>query len=178
VVLAATITCTTVNPCLGTNSPDLIHGNNNYNVIYGFGGNDHFLPEGDGDIVTCAEGNDTVVASPGTDQIYGGPDGEGSAFGTDFGDPEIANLDGGQDSDAVYGGGGNDYIDAAYRDVPSEFPNTEPVDGSYGQGGNDRIYAVDGNVDIIDCGKGTRDVAFIDKGIDTTGCEKITKVNL
>jgi hypothetical protein len=34
---------------------------------------------------------------------------------------------------------------------------SSPLDRSYGGGGNDRIYAVDGNVDIINCGTGTRE---------------------
>jgi len=45
------------------------------------------------------------------------------------------------------------------------------MDHIYGQGGIDEVDAVDGNVDIINCGKG-RDTAFYDVGIDTVkGCE-------
>ena len=178
VALAANINCG-ANPCLGTSDPDLIQGNDNFNEVYAAAGNDIVFSFGGGDLVFGDTGNDVVYGDTGQDVINGGPDGDGSAQGTDFGDPDIANLEGGQDSDVVKGGAGNDYIDAAYRDEPSEFPNTEPVDYSYGGGGNDRIYAVDGNEDIIDCGKGTSDRAFIDKGIDTNdirGCERITEL--
>ena len=111
-----------------------------------------------------------VVALYGNDTIYGGPDGDGSALGTSFG---FFKLEGEEDSDTVYGGGGNDYIDAAANDKPGAFSTTAPVDSSYGGGANDRIYAADGNVDIISCGKGKRDVTIFDKGIDTNirGCE-------
>jgi Ca2+-binding RTX toxin-like protein len=88
----------------------------------------------------------------------------GGAEGTSL---SARNLEGAEDSDVIYGGGGNDIIDAATQDLPSsEFPTTEPVDHSYGGGGNDRINAVDGNEDIINCGRGKGDVAFIDD-IDT-----------
>jgi Ca2+-binding RTX toxin-like protein len=173
VALAASITCA-VNPCLGTDDPDSIQGNNNYNEVYAGASNDLVVVFGGGDTVFGDEGNDIVVGYAGQDTIYGGPDGDGSALGTSFDDN---NLEGQEDSDVVYGGAGNDYIDAAFNDKPSEFPTTEPVDYSYGGGGNDHIYAADGNVDIINCGTGTRDVAIFDKGIDTTtGCEKRTGV--
>jgi len=58
-----------------------------------------------------------------------------------------------------------------------EYIDAEPVDHSYGGGGNDHIYAVDGNVDIIDCGKGRGDVAHIDRRTDkdVTSCETILR---
>lgn len=78
-----------------------------------------------------------------------------------------------EDSDTVYGGKGNDVIDAARFDQPLESPDS-PVDYSYGESGNDTIYAQDGNVDIIDCGenKKDKDTVYYDVGIDTvTNCE-------
>ena len=58
----------------------------------------------------------------------------GGAEGTSL---SARNLEGAEDSDVIYGGGGND-----------------------------RINAVDGNEDIINCGRGKGDVAFNDD-IDT-----------
>jgi len=175
VALAATITCG-VNPCLGTNDPDTIMGNDNYNEVYAGAGNDVVTAYGSGDTVFGDEGNDIVDGYPGQDVIYGGPDGDGSANGTTF--KETLNLEGGEDSDVVRGGGGPDYIDAAEHDSPDEYPNMQPVDYSYGGGGNDHIYAVDGNEDIIDCGKGTSDVARVDKKIDdVTHCERIVRTS-
>ena len=175
VALAANITCG-VNPCLGTNDPDTITGNSNYNEVYAAAGNDVVYAYGAGDTVFGDEGNDIVDGYPGQDVIYGGPDGDGSASGTSF--SETLNLEGGEDSDVVRGGGGPDFIDAAEHDSPDEFPTTQPVDYSYGGGGNDRIKTVDGNEDIIDCGKGTSDVARIDKKIDdVTHCETIVRTS-
>jgi len=169
VALAATITCGTTNPCLGTNDPDTITGNNNYNEVYAGAGNDYVRAFSGSDAVFGDEGNDIIDGYAGQDVIRGGPDGDGSALGARFNE---TNLEGGEDGDTVYGGGGSDWIDAAYADMPSEFPDTPPVDESFGGPGNDHIYAVDGNMDMIDCGGGLRDVVYFDKGLDTIqNCE-------
>ena len=174
VALATTIDRTT-NPCLGTPEPESIFGSNNPEEIKALAGNDFVFSNNGNDVIYGDEGNDTVGARYGNDTIYGGPDGDGSALGTKFGQ---FNLEGEEDSDMVYGGGGNDYIDAAANDKPGAFSTTAPVDSSYGGGGNDRIFAADGNEDIINCGKGTRDVAFIDASVDTNikGCERKIKI--
>jgi hypothetical protein len=170
VALAATIDCTT-SPCLGTPEPENIFGSANPEEIRALAGGDFIFPGYGNDVVYGDEGNDTVLALYGNDTIYGGPDGDGSAIAASFG---YSNLEGEEDSDTVYGGGGNDYVDAAANDKPGAFPTTAPVDSSYGGAGNDRIYTKDGNVDIINCGKGKRDVVIFDKGIDTgiRGCER------
>jgi Ca2+-binding RTX toxin-like protein len=167
VALAASIACT-ANPCLGTPEADSIDGSNNPERIKALAGNDSVIAWGANDEIYGDEGNDVVNGDPGNDTIYGGPDGDGSVQGTAFTD---LNLEGGNDSDTVYGGGGADLIDAAANDEPYESA-AEPVDRSYGGRGNDQIYAADGNKDIINCGKG-RDVAFIDEEIDANikGCE-------
>ena len=168
VALAASITCA-ANPCLGTPDPDVIHGTNNPEKIKALAANDRVIAWGANDEIYGDEGNDVVNGDPGNDTIYGGPDGDGSAEGTAFTD---LNLEGGNDSDTVYGGGGADLIDAAANDDSYESA-AEPVDKSYGGRGNDIIYAADGNVDVINCGRGTKDVAYIDEEIDANikGCE-------
>ena len=165
--LAADVLCA-ANPCVGTRGPDVIGGTDSAETIKASAGNDTVLARGENDLVYGGEGNDLVDGWPGIDVIYGGPDGDGSAQGTDF---SARNLEGGEDSDFVYGGGGNDLIDAAAHDLPGQI-GTAPVDSSFGGRGNDQIYAKDGNVDIIDCGRGKGDVAYIDE-IDTNvkGCE-------
>jgi Ca2+-binding RTX toxin-like protein len=174
VALALTeINCIT-NPCLGTPDSDNIQGTNDPEEIRALAGDDFVFPQFGNDVVYGDEGSDIVSDNWGNDTIYGGPDGDGNAEG--------GRLDGGEDSDTVYGGGGNDFIDAAAFDEPGAFPNTAPVDRILGGAGNDRIYAADGNVDKINCGKGRRDRAVIDAGIDTgidtndiRGCEKIVE---
>src|SRR5215213_8915846 len=155
VALAATTINCTSNPCLGTSGANVLNGTPN--------------PE----IMRALAGNDLVKGFGGSDEMYGGDGGDGSADGTDFTNTDITNLEGAEDSDKVYGEGGADYIDAASNDKPLE-SQTPPVDRSFGGPGNDRIYAVDGNEDIIRCGAGANDRARIDaEDNDITGCETI-----
>ena len=173
VAWAATFTCDQVGDrdpdpgqCQGTNRADQIQGTDNPEEIRALAGDDFVIGQDGNDELYGDEGNDIVDGYEGNDTIYGGPDNDGSASDTSF---FVANLEGQEDSDTVYGGEGSDWIDAA------AFDTLGSVDRSYGEEGNDRIYAVDGNVDIINCGPGTRDRAFIDSE-DTRirGCERIT----
>ena len=167
VALAASITCAT-SPCLGTPNSDNIEGTSNAEEIRALAGDDFVGRSGGNDEIYGDEGNDSADGLQGNDTVYGGPDDDGN--GPEF---AVINLEGGEDSDTIYGGGGNDFIDAAANDNSAEF-TTEPVDRSYGGRGNDAIFAADGNKDIINCGRGKRDVAIFDEGIDTSikGCEE------
>jgi len=173
VALAATTINCTSNPCLGTTGANVINGTPAPETIKAFAGNDLVKGFGGSDETYGGDGNDLIDGFGGNDTIYGDRDGDGSAQGTDFSNPDITNLEGAEDSDTVYGGGGPDYIDAASHDEPLE-SLTPPVDSSYGGPGNDRIFAVDGNEDIIDCGKGAGDLVIMDS-IDTPrNCESVT----
>jgi len=149
VALASHITNCTSSPCLGTDGEDVIQGTNA------------------SDTIKALAGDDLVKGFGGNDTIYGGRNGDGSAEGIDFlrfpGDErDITNLEGGEDSDTVYGGPGRDFIDAARNDRPLESPST-PVDRSFGG---------DGNEDIINCGAGPFDRAYLDvHDIDVRNCE-------
>jgi len=173
VAWAATFTCDQTGDrdpdpgqCSGTPNPDEINGTPGTDEIRALAGNDVVSGFDGSDEIYGDEGNDVVDGWPGNDTIYGGPDDDGSAQGTGF---DFQNLQGAEGSDTVYGNGGNDWIDAAQNDSPGS------EDSSFGGSGNDRIGAVDGNVDIINCGKGTRDRAFIDSlDVEVTGCERIT----
>jgi len=151
--------------CQGTNEADEIVGTEDPEVIRMLAGNDLVFGHGGNDEIYGDKGNDVVDAMGGNDTIYGGPDGDGSSQGG--GQFAVDNLEGGGDSDTVYGNGGSDWIDAAANDTAGS------VDISIGGRGNDHIDAGDGNVDIINCGRG-KDVAFIDVGVDTDikGCEE------
>ena len=174
VAYAAAVTCDgegdrddDTGECRGTKRADSIEGTDGPEVIKALAGNDYVVGFDGADEIYLDEGNDLVDAYAGNDTIYGGPDGDGSAQGADFAQ---TNLEGAEDSDTVYGGGGNDFIDAAEHDTPGS------VDTSFGQRGNDHIFAVDNNEDIINCGKGNGDVALVDQevGLDTTiGCEQV-----
>src|SRR5215217_4224623 len=175
VAYAAAVTCDgtgdkdpDTGECRGTKRADTIDGTEGPEVIKALAGNDLVVGNGGADEIYGDEGNDLVDAHGGNDTIYGGPDGDGSAEGTDF--ATSTNLEGAENSDKVYGGGGNDYIDAAQHDTSGS------KDHSYGGRGNDHIFAIDNNKDIINCGKGKGDVALVDQevGLDTTkGCEQV-----
>src|SRR5215212_1348986 len=173
VALAATTINCTSNPCLGTSGANVLNGTPNPEIMRALAGNDLVKGFGGSDEMYGGDGNDLADGFGGNDTIYGGDDGDGSADGTDFTNTDITNLEGAEDSDIVYGEGGADYIDAASNDKPLE-SQTPPVDRSFGGPGNDRIYAVDGNEDIIRCGAGANDRARIDaEDNDITGCETI-----
>lgn len=105
-----------------------------------------------GETIYALGGPDGAYAGGGADTVYG-------AEGNDI------NLLGEEGNDTVYGGSGKDKIDAISDDTLGS------VDHSYGGGGNDWIAAVDGNLDIVNCGKGTDEVIY-DADLDTVkGCE-------
>ena len=154
VAIAADVACTT-DPCVGTRGDDYIDGTENPETIRALAGNDSVDGRAGGDTIYLDRGEDSVDGYTGNDTIYGGG-----------GNDSV--LVGAEDSDTVYGGQGNDFIDAAQYDTLGS------VDYSYGEGegGNDTIEARDGNVDIIDCGAGRKDMVYYDEGIDTvTNCE-------
>jgi Ca2+-binding RTX toxin-like protein len=110
---------------------------------YGTPERDDITGTASGETIYMMGGNDRVFAGGGVDTIYG-------SSGTD-------ELYGEQDKDKLYGDGGNDSIDASFNDTSGS------KDRAYGGGGDDFIVsAFDGNVDIIDCGKGTADEVTYD----------------
>ena len=163
VAFAANIVCTT-DPCVGTRGDDQILGAENTETINALAGDDFVEGSGSGETIYLDRGRDSADGRDGNDTIYGGVGNDGTGIGSSF-------LAGSEGSDTVYGGKGNDYIDAAGNDTIGS------VDYSYGEGGNDTIYAVDGNVDIIDCGETKNrpdsDTVYYDEGIDTVreNCE-------
>ena len=168
VALAATyINCpvNTTNPCNGTPQDDVIFGSDNPQTINALAGNDEVLALLGDDIVYGGDGSDYVDGFPGNDTIYGGP---GSDNKVSEGTRTRKGLIGAEDSDTVYGEGGADFIDLATEDTAGS------VDKASGGPGNDTIHAFDGNQDIINCGKGTRDHVYFDKGLDSVSrtCEK------
>ena len=148
-----------ISPCEGTEGPDHIRGDwggtGDYDeTIYAYGGDDDVYPEPGDDTVYAGEGSDYVFGFLGNDTIYGGPGGD-------------KNLEGAEDSDTIYGEGGSDFIDIAQVYLEGE-------DYASGGPGNDTIHAFDGKKDTINCGRGTKDHVYYDKGIDTVSrnCEK------
>jgi Ca2+-binding RTX toxin-like protein len=93
-------------------------------------------------------GMDNLHGSAYADTIhgYGGTDAVSGKSGNDF-------LSGGGGQDVIRGGLGSDVL--------------------RGGRGNDELYAHDGRYDIVDCGPGSDDFAYIDWGLDDMrGCER------
>jgi hypothetical protein len=117
--------------------------------------------------------NDDLAGTDMTDQIYGeaGNDALDGSWGDDtlYGGPGNDRIVGGSGVDVAYGGPGNDTIEA--NDI-------------YGGSGRDRlsvagdwpayIYAIDGERDVVSCGRSRRDIVYADR-IDRVGksCERV-----
>ena len=102
------------------------------------------------DRVSAGGGNDLVCAGAGNDLVLGGR-------GNDT-------LFGGPGNDRIFGGRGNDRINPG--------PGRDHVDAGPG---NDRIFSVDGQRDVIDCGPG-HDVAIVDRMDVVRHCEVVIRM--
>jgi Ca2+-binding RTX toxin-like protein len=67
-------------------------------------------------------------------------------------------------NDTLNGGTGNDVLDGGLG-----------LDKLFGGAGNDTLKARDGQRDVVNCGAGKKDVAFVDKRDVVTGCEKVKR---
>jgi Ca2+-binding RTX toxin-like protein len=103
------------------------------------------------------DSSDQIFGQGGSDIIYGNGGGDNI-----WGDWHQVVDPGEPGSDTIYGGRG-----------PDRLQGDERTDTLNGGPGNDRIEAKDGESDIIDCGRGTEDIAFFDKrGVDeVSNCE-------
>jgi RTX calcium-binding nonapeptide repeat (4 copies) len=123
-------------------------------TIVGTENDDSIDGTGDSDQIFVLEGDDFVDAFGGDDEVYGNED-------DDF-------LIGAEDSDKVFGNTGKDEVDL------ESFDTSGSTDEGFGGAQNDTVFAQDGNFDAIDCGPGTRDTVFLDRGLDTrTRCESV-----
>jgi Ca2+-binding RTX toxin-like protein len=139
--------------CSGTPLDDRIKGTDSGERILGFGGNDTIDGKGgidtvvgDTDLDTSVVGNDNLDGGEGSDHIFG--------FGG---------------SDTLVGGPGEDYIDAVGQETSGS------QDTISAGSGIDEVQAGDGFKDIISCGPGGSDRAFVDAGLDTVSkdCERV-----
>jgi Ca2+-binding RTX toxin-like protein len=94
-----------------------------------------------------------VIGNSGNDTISGGR-GDDTLFGDSGGDRLLGN----QGADVLFGGDGNDDLwGLASSDVP--LPGSDTL---HGNSGNDSFHTRDGEPDVVECGDGKKDVAFLD----------------
>jgi Ca2+-binding RTX toxin-like protein len=121
---------------VGTEGPDVLHGDWS-RVVLGLGGDDTLYADDTGYYFQA----NTLYGGAGNDTLYGGHGDD-----TLYGGPGDDVIDAGLGSDVINGGAGHDHIDAGR--------------------GADVIYARDGEIDWIDCGKpgyAKRDVVYADR---------------
>jgi len=164
-------TAVTVNPSInatcadraativGSAGADRLAGTRNSDVSVGGPGNDRINAGGGGDLVCAGRGSDRVLGGRGNDRLFGQAGND-----TLFGGPGRDVLNGGSDNDRAFGGPGNDRID----------PGTGR-DHVSASAGKDRIFSVDRQRDVIDCGPG-RDEAIVDAVDRVRRCEIVVRV--
>lgn len=153
---AATYECTAGRACIGTDESDTLNGSSGWDYMDGRQGDDRLFGNERGDFMSgdAWDAPDNDTSTDGDDLLRGGP-----------GWDEMVGYGG---DDKLYGGPQGDFIFAEETSV------NEGEDLVYGNEGNDFILARDGVKDTINCGKGSTDVAFFDKGgLDTVSnnCE-------
>ena len=144
-------------------------------------GDDHFWAFSVGEFrLRAGSGDDFVVGNDDPSVMPAMEDEPQVTFYSEdalYGDGGDDHLGGRRGPDFLYGGPGNDFLNGGEA-APDDFGG-ETDDSLLGGPGNDRLRAVDGYRDlVIDCGKGRRDKAWIDRKIDPKpkGCEWVKRV--
>ncbi len=116
----------------------------------GTSGADEIVGTEFGDSLDGLAGNDTIRGLAGNDCLFGrdGADKLRGGTGTDV-------LRGGEGADSIIGGAGSDNM--------------------YGGAGNDKLIARDDRRDLVDCGIGTNDVAYVDRLDIVRNCETVRR---
>ncbi len=154
---------------LPTGGPDILNGTIADDLICGLGGDDQ---------IDGLQGNDT---------IFGDQCDEGRSARTSFG-AFIAAADDGNDQligsegdDTLVGSGGNDRLNGgAGNDTLVGGDGSDNLIGGKGKNrydagaGNDVVNARNKKKETVNCGKGRKDKAKVDKSDRVRGCERVT----
>jgi Ca2+-binding RTX toxin-like protein len=140
----------------GSAGADLICGLGGNDIINGLGGDDTIFGDACNDVAKLhaaqagVDGNDKLIGGDGNDRLYG-------AGANDT-------LRGNAGNDRLYGGGGNDTLDGGRGR------------NSYSGGaGKDVIKARNGKRETVNCGRGRRDRATVDRKDRVKGCERVRR---
>jgi Ca2+-binding RTX toxin-like protein len=152
----------------GTARPDTLTGTPAGDKLVGLGGND---------VLNGLAGADCLIGGTGADRLSGGSGAdllEGSSGNdTASGGTGNDNLSGGSGRDRLSGGTGNDRLTGGSgNDRMTGGPGRNRYSGG---AGNDRISAVNHRVDRIDCGRGRRDRATVDRRDRVKHCELVAR---
>ncbi|MDQ3933205.1 MAG: thrombospondin type 3 repeat-containing protein [Actinomycetota bacterium] len=112
-----------------------------------------------GDTIDGGDGDDTIFGAGGNDKLNGG-NGNDSAFGGDGND----SVKGGDGNDRLDGGRGNDKLSGGKG-------KNKYAAGS----GNDAVSARNSVKENIDCGKGSKDTATVDRSDKVKNCETVRR---
>jgi hypothetical protein len=142
-----------------TAGPDTINGTAAADALCGLGGDDTINGLGGNDILFGDQCN--AIA-----RLTSAPFAAAADDGNDT-------IDGGAGNDRLYGSGKNDVLKGG--------PGNDLLNGGKGKNrysggaGNDKIAARNHKRDRIDCGKGRRDRATVDKADKVRGCERVKR---
>jgi hypothetical protein len=168
-----------------TAGDDILNGTLNADRICGLGGNDQITGLQGDDVLfgdqcdanslmaqvfaaAADDGNDRIKGNEGNDTLTG-------SGGND-------NLDGGAGNDTILGGSGNDKLTGgAGKDSLKAGPGNDKLTGGKGKNrysagaGNDTVNARNRKKETIDCGKGKKDRATVDKSDKVKNCETVRR---
>jgi Ca2+-binding RTX toxin-like protein len=166
-----------------TEGSDTINGSALDEIICGLGGSDTLNGLAGNDTLWGDACNDKakrifgVQTTDGKDKLNGG-DGDDKLYGAGGNDT----LNGGSGKDKLYGGGGNDKLNGdAGRDLVDGGTGNDKLTGGKdtntyrGGAGNDTVNARNSKKETVDCGKGSKDVATVDKADVVKRCETVKR---
>lgn len=160
---------------LGQNATDWLWGGPGADLLDGGRGSDRLRGQDGNDRLKGGSGKDSLTGGDGRDRLSGGP-GNDRLRGSEGAD----RLTGGSSDDVLSGGSGADRLRGDAGD--DHLGDHSGRDHLWGGSGNDRIDARDGTrrgrarADVVSCGAGARDVAFVDVADRVAGdCERVVR---
>lgn len=161
----------------GTGEGEVLDGSAWRDIVTGLAGDDELSGSGGEDRLIGGAGDDTLLGGDMADRLEGGYGADllvGGPFKQDIYSHVDDRLLGGPGPDDLRGGPGRDDLNGdSGNDVLRGGPDADVMSGGPG---NDRIFASgdsphDDIPDIVRCGAGRRDVAYLDPEDKASGCE-------
>jgi Ca2+-binding RTX toxin-like protein len=166
----------------GTERNDTLDGTPFTDIVSGLAGDDELLGEDGQDRLSGGPGADTLLGGDLADRLDGGYGADLLIGGSFEGDPFTQiddSLSGGPGPDDLRGGPGRDLLNGdTGNDILRGGPDQDIL---FGGPGNDRLFASGdptdesgrGIRDVVACGRGRHDVAYVDRQDRVSGCETV-----